>query len=98
MNGQWRGKVGGLKSRGRKVRRRRSEGERTEEEEEAKMEQNRWQGKIARSKGSRSWGLSLYRAKSAQSRHIADKYNNWIVWFLYGLVGAGNYYNKVDLW
>lgn len=42
------------------------------------------------SKGSRGWGINEYNVRSAQSRLIAYNYNNWIVYFLHGLIGVGN--------
>lgn len=48
-----------------------------------------WPRDAASSKGSHIWGIMI---RSAQSRHRAYKCN-WVVCFLYGLIGVRNYCN-----
>jgi hypothetical protein len=78
MTGQWKGKVGLEVSEGEE----KAGGREREREREREEVKGRWSRSTGPGKAANSWGIDEYSDRSAQSRHIAYKYNNWVLWFL----------------
>lgn len=90
MIGQWKVKVGVKVSEGRGKRER---GQRRKKWNSI-WSRSTWPRKTASSKGSHSCGISEDSDRQAQSGHIPYKYNNWVVHFLNGLIGAGSHCDR----